>query len=218
MHKLKNGPAHKRTQDRNCQDGFRSSLMQCFPIMHIYYNILIIIKEKQEIKKREEFSERNCSCKDRTALLHGWTPHVMNLTYFQAYFHNYIRDGGIGFCSFLVRDFLNFFCALRGFDFLKLERLSIFFYTFISFFLLCLMHFFFFFFFSPLLLNFSCNSDFFLSFSSLFLIAAFVKLKWKRGLNILSKAIADSNCKISEYLPRAYGKKFWVFFLPFLYF
>lgn len=141
----------------------------------------------------------------------------MNLTYFQAYFHNYIRDGGIGFCSFLVRDFLNFFCALRGFDFLKLERLSIFFTLLFLFFsyALCISSFFFF----PLLLNFSCNSDFFLSFSSLFLIAAFVKLKWKRGLNILSKAIADSNCKISEHLPRAYGKKFWVgyFFLFFTF-
>lgn len=166
--------------------------------------LLLIIKEKQETKKRKEVSERNCFYKDRTTLLHGWTPHAMNLTCFQAYFHNYIQGGGIGFSSFLVRDFYNFFCAFRGFDFLKLEKLSIYFYACISFFFsyaLCISSFF------SLLLNFSCNSDFFLSFSSLFLIAAFGKLKWKRGLNILSTATTDSNCKISEHLPRAYGKK-----------
>lgn len=107
--------------------------------------LLLIIKEKQETKKRKEVSERNCFYKDRTTLLHGWTPHAMNLTCFQAYFHNYIQGGGIGFCSFLVRDFYNFFCAFRGFDFLKLEKLSIYFYACISFFFsyaLCVSSFF----------------------------------------------------------------------------
>lgn len=166
--------AQHGSEFRNCQDGFRFSFMQYIPIMHVLF--AADNQGKARNKEKEGSFRKELFYKDRTTFPHGWTPHVMNLTYFQAYFHNYIWGGGIRFCNFLVRYFYNSFCALRGFDFLKLERPSIYFYSFLSFsFLLCLMHLFF----SSLtlLLNFSCNSDFFLSFSSLFLIAAFVKLK-----------------------------------------